>query len=245
RTSQPIELIDGTRANLCIDVGVIRAGRRRVALEEVELELSSGNPSGLFDFALTLAADLPLRVSQWSKAERGYALATGLAPEPRRAQQVALDAAATTTTALAAVATECLAHIGGNADALCAGADDEHLHQLRVGMRRLRCLLKLTTGIIVPARLDDVKSELRWLAGAVGPARDWDVLATQTLSPIATRLRSSPEWTALRRRIARRRPDASPEARSAIASPRFHRLLLLLGASFATLSGDGSATVAP
>src|ERR1700688_1846877 len=54
RSEQPLTFADGTRATLCLDVGEIRAGRHRIGVSEVEVELEHGDPSRLFELASTL-----------------------------------------------------------------------------------------------------------------------------------------------------------------------------------------------
>ena len=51
RSASELSLEDGTRAELAIDVGEIRAGERSAELREVEIELIEGSPGGLFDIA--------------------------------------------------------------------------------------------------------------------------------------------------------------------------------------------------
>ncbi|HEX5864837.1 MAG TPA: CHAD domain-containing protein [Casimicrobiaceae bacterium] len=236
RSELPLAFADGTRATLCLDVGEIRAGHRRAALNEIEVELERGDPSRLFELAAALAADLPVRVMHTSKAERGYALASDAAPRPRRARPVELAPDAPALAALAAIVTECIAQVEANAEAMLAHDDPEYLHQLRVGWRRLRSLLKLTARVASPESLAPLEEELRWLGSILGPARDCDVFALETLPKIAAQFRGLREIARLRARVARRRRRLSSAAREAIATPRFQKLLLALGAFFATLS---------
>jgi inorganic triphosphatase YgiF len=235
RSELPLAFADGTRATLCLDVGEIRAGRRRAALTEIEVELEHGDPSRLFELAEALAADLPVRVTHTSKAQRGYALAADSRPEPRHARDVELAPDATPQAALAAVAAECIGQIEANAEALLAYDDPEYLHQLRVGWRRLRSLLKLVTLVVPAESVAPLEEELRWVGSVLGPARDYDVFALETLPKIAAEFRGQREIASLRARVTRRRRKLSGAAREAIASPRFQRLLLALGAFFATL----------
>jgi inorganic triphosphatase YgiF len=236
RSELPLAFADGTRATLCLDVGEIRAGRRRAALTEIEVELERGDPSRLFELASALAADLPVRVTHTSKAERGYALAGDAAPNPRRARPVELAPDMSPQAALAAIATECIAQIEGNAEAMLAHDKPEYLHQLRVGWRRLRSLLKLVALIAPAESIAPLEQELRWLGSILGPARDWDVFALETLPKASAEFRGQREVARLRARVARRRRRLTSAAREAIASPRFQRLLLALGAYFATLA---------
>ena len=80
------------------------------------------------------------------------------------------------------------------------------------------------------------RAEARWLAHKLGPARDLDVLADETLPAIAAAVRSAgtddgaPALRSLRTRVARLRRAARAEARAAVASPRFVQFLLAIGA---------------
>jgi len=56
------------------------------------------------------------------------------------------------------------------------GNDPEDLHQLRVATRRLRSVLKTAAPILDRAWVDEIRSELAWLTGELGPARDLDVM---------------------------------------------------------------------
>jgi CHAD domain-containing protein len=82
--------------------------------------------------------------------------------------------------ALPAVLGNCLEHIQRNEVAVVEGHDPETLHQMRVGVRRLRSALKLfaTVAPCPPALLEDID----WLGMELGAARDWDVLLSSTLA---------------------------------------------------------------
>lgn len=53
--------------------------------------------------------------------------------------------------------------------------DPEELHKVRVATRRSRAIIRAARSIWGD-RLDEVATELRWLAGLLGPVRDLDVL---------------------------------------------------------------------
>ena len=236
RTSLPLAFADGTRAVLCIDVGYVQAGRRRSAINEIEIEVSVGHARPVFDLAQTLAADLPLALAPTSKAERGYRLIEQRAAPPLRAGTLPLAADASIAQALAAIAGDCLAQIGGNADGVPLGTDTEFLHQMRIGVRRLRSLIRLTRGANLSELPEPLAEELRWLAVCLGPARDWDVFVDEVLPPIARSFHARRELTSIRIRAARRRSQQRASAQAAVASPRFLRLLLALGGFFASLN---------
>jgi triphosphatase len=240
RRAIPLQFADGTRASLCVDLGTIRTAtrdRRRVPIAEIEIELESGEPRRLFELALALAADLPLTAAAANKAERGVALVHGH-PDgwraPERARAVPLRKGTRAGPALAAIAAECLRQVAANAAGLLADRDPEWIHQMRVGTRRLRSCLTLMAPFVVAADAEFVATEAKWLAGALGPARDWDVFATETLPPLAAHFAgdtvAASDLARLRARLAPRRRAAREVARAAVRSPRFTRLLLTAGA---------------
>lgn len=56
------------------------------------------------------------------------------------------------------------------------GKNPEDLHQMRVATRRLRSVLNTAAPILDPTWVTEMRSELAWLGGELGPARDLDVL---------------------------------------------------------------------
>ena len=256
RRSVELAFPDGTKGELCLDRGEIRAVRgervRRAPIAEVEIELKGGNAANLFRLAIALAADLPVGVMAQSKAERGFALRRGLsptAPGPVRAAEIVLAPDATTVEALATIARECLRQVAANAPGLVTDDDPEWVHQMRVGTRRLRSCLSLMKPFSAKAELEPLTAEVKWLATLLGTARDWDVFATETLPPLAAWFARDPSAAPgikrLRDRAARRRRDARKSARDGVASARFQRLLLaggLLSAAQRVESGDNTAT---
>jgi CHAD domain-containing protein len=110
--------------------------------------------------------------------------------------------------------------------------EPEYVHQLRVGLRRLRCLY----GVLMDvdgARSDTgrrtVLDELRWIAGVLGEGRDLDVFAAEML-PVAVAALSKPEAVELERRTARMRSVLRRALRAVLGGVRFGRLTTLTGA---------------
>ncbi|MCL6486001.1 MAG: CHAD domain-containing protein [Janthinobacterium lividum] len=117
-----------------------------------------------------------------SKAERGYRLA---APQPLRAvkaQALALHAAMSVEQVFLAIASNCLEQVSSNQDGVAAGEDVESVHQMRVGLRRLRSALGMFKSLLALPQV--LTRELDWLGEVLGEARDWDVLAGVTLAQL-------------------------------------------------------------
>ena len=174
----------GGVVELAFDKGALRAGDRRWPLCELEFELKSGEPAALVDLAARWVQRFGLTLDTRTKAESGDRLARGeRLGAPVKAQPPALPADADGDTALRLIVGNCLQQVLGNASDL-AHEDDtepEHLHQLRVGLRRLRTALR-ELGPLVPEVPAGWGEGLSTLFGRLGSARDRDALA-QTLLP--------------------------------------------------------------
>lgn len=72
--------------------------------------------------------------------------------------------------------------------------EEEDLHQLRVNSRKIRALLVAYYGESNEKRVAKIISELKWLNGYLGPARNADVLTTR-LRETSHSLKLSPELT--------------------------------------------------
>ncbi len=232
RTLRRLVLAEGAQAELCADLGEIRAGNRRSRVCEVEIELKSGSPPqprALFAFAAELLQEVPFRLGALSKAERGYALYRNTPPQPRKAPPVALRPDMSCAEVLQTVARGCLAQVHANEEGFLAGRDPEFLHQLRVGFRRLRVALVMPEDPEWRAALEPLREEMRWLFSLLGPVRNWDVFMTQMLPPLMRHFGADNELARLRARCLRLRRRHVALATAAVGSPRYPALLLSLG----------------
>ena len=214
---------------LALDRGEVRAGRARVPIRELELELLAGPARALFDVALRLAADVELRPSALGKAERGFARLLGEEAAPVRAQPIALARNATLEATLQAVLGECLRHLTGNQPAAARGRDLEGVHQMRVGTRRLRSALRLFDAWLPPRVAHALSSELRWLGGELGRARDLDVFLVDTLAPMLAGRSDDAGLAAWRDAAEAARAEAYAAVHTALGARRYALLVLRLG----------------
>ena len=195
---------------LAYDTGTLRTGTLELPISELEFELVSGRSAAIFALARGWQQRHGLVLDTRSKSERGDALAT-LAHQlaaaqagedkklvagfwaPRGAAPVRLRADMDAPRAMAVIAAECIEHIARNAAVLAevdtAGVypagHSEHVHQLRVGMRRLRSAWRLFDGWIAPPPaplLEGVRTHF----AAFGTNRDQDVL-DETVAPMLER----------------------------------------------------------
>jgi triphosphatase len=259
RTTIPIAFADSTMALLCIDTGEARAdvdGQiRRSPIHEIELELEAGDTIRLYELAYALAADIPMALEPLTKAARGFALRRPHVPEPLKAEDAPLASSATAAEGFAAIIRACLQQIEGNAGGVLTHGDPEWLHQMRIGVRRLRACLALSARFMAPTRVEPLRVELRWLAHALGTARDCDVFTLETLPAFTSAVGRGggggplqPALRALATQAAARRDEARVTACAAVAAPRFLRLVLAasaLAAAPVTGGPDPTALAAP
>lgn len=233
RTTWLLESALGDKVEMALDQGEIRAGQSTAAISEVKLELKAGNPAALYETALALIARVPLRLENTSQAQRGYALRVAPAPpqpQPLKATAPDFKRNARVEQAFQAIARNCMGHLQYNHFGFLIGEDVEYAHQMRVAMRRLRSAIGLFAKISPGIRDSDLIGEIRWLAGELGAARDWDVLLTETLPPVLEQVPDNPAFRALRDSARAICAAKRESARHAANSPRYQKLLLRLGA---------------
>ena len=221
RSTWELRLPDGAEIEFALDRGSIECGTSREELCEAELELKTGAPGALHSLALALLAAVPMSLSTESKSERGYALCGGerAQPEPVKFSGLGLSPRMTVEDAFRHITEACLAQVLGNAGGVVRGSDPEYVHQMRVGMRRLRSAFGLFKDLVaLPPELD---TELDWLGTELGAARDWEVLAHSTLASIH-------DAEALPRAAADIAAERRAQAAATVRSPRYSRLMLSL-----------------
>ena len=229
RTSLRLGFADGSLAELCLDSGKIRSGRRASEISEAEIELLAGSPLCLFELALELAERLPLRLGHASKAERGYALARGLPARPAKAAPPALDAQGSVAAAFSAIVHGCIAQLQANETGFLAGKDPEYLHQLRVALRRLRAGFSLFKTALPQPAFAPLLSRLREQSKALGVARDWDVFVHEMLRALRIQRSDEAGVAAFERRCVRMGRVHLRAAQESVAAPAWQRLWLEFG----------------
>ncbi|OYO26381.1 CYTH and CHAD domain-containing protein [Janthinobacterium sp. PC23-8] len=225
RTAWQLATPQGDLVECVLDQGVIESGGQSVPVSEIELELKAGQPAALFEIALALLRDVPLHIGQASKAERGYRLAAGLAIEAVKARPLSLNGKLSVQQGFQAIAANCLEQISANQDGVAGGEDMESLHQMRVGLRRLRSALSLFKPLL--ALPDELRADLDWLAGTLGAARDWDVLSHDTLAPCEGEV-AADLLAPLAEAAQEEARTAHAQAAEALADTRYTQLMLTL-----------------
>lgn len=172
----------GGSVELAFDLGEIVAEDRRWPICELEVELVRGSPAAVIDVAQRWATRHGLWLDVRSKAERGDRLARGEEQgAATRARRVRLEPQVTAEEAYRVVLGNCLDHLLPNASEIAGGNYGvEHVHQLRVSVRRMRAAVRFFEGWVPPvdpAWLNPLANLFRQL----GQARDRDALAASLL----------------------------------------------------------------
>jgi inorganic triphosphatase YgiF len=221
---------NGAAIDVALDRVELDAGKGSIAFTELALTLVRGEPVRLFETAAQLTQAVPLRLEARNRAVRGYEMLDGGTPRASRAEPVALDRHMSVASAFQIIARECLRHLAANAPGIVARDDAEAVHQMRVATRRLRAAMSLFGDFVGDTRLEDIKTELRWIAGSLAEARGIDVFMTDVLEPMRRRHPREPGMFELAKYFAERRHHAHEEARGAVGSPRFNEALIALAA---------------
>lgn len=215
---------------VALDLGAIEAGKRARPIAEIELELLEGEPISLYQLALELQDAVPLSLETRSKSNRAFSEITGEPPTWRRATTPCLTPDHTVDQAMAAIFESCFDQWLTNQAAAIDGRDPEGVHQMRVGLRRLRSALSIFKKLIPKSQLDWLRADAKQTANDLGPARDWDVFLGELVSPIILAQPDDKALKALLSRTKARRTAAYRTARKAIAGPVYNRFLLRFGA---------------
>jgi inorganic triphosphatase YgiF len=208
RVSWMLSLDDGVQVECALDTGELQRAR-------------------LYALARQVHEALPVRIENISKAERGYALAGAVAPRAVKAAPVALKRKASMGEALAAILRNCLEQMQANESGVLAG-EVESLHQLRVGLRRLRAAMAMVKDMAqLPAPLAD---DVEWLADELGDARNWDVFIESLLPGLPVPDEHKPALARVEAAAHEEAERHRGRVRGAVGSPRYTGLMLGLGA---------------
>jgi len=215
----------GSEIEIAIDRGEIVAGQRHSPISEVELELKRGETAELFHLARSLAESTPLRLAVKTKAERGFELLETGTHDVERAAGIDIVPEMTSGDAFRAIAQSCLRQIIANEPAMCRG-HAEALHQMRIGLRRLRAAISIFADIVADKDQEKIKAELKWITQELGPARDLDVFAADVLQPLQAAHPEDEEVALTHRDFEERRAAAYARAAGSVRSDRFRTAVL-------------------
>ena len=217
---------NGTQVEIAFDEGTIEARGRSLPLRELEFEILDGDAMPVLQRLRELVPALGLALEIESKAERGYRLSARMPLRPIKARPPDLDTGASAERAIGAVVGACVAQAAANVRGAVSARDPEYLHQLRVGLRRLRSGLRVFREFAPAEQTRSLIDALRGALPALGAARDWDVTTEALERRIVPAAGGSIDYAPLLRWARRRRTEARREARRTAGSSAFQQILL-------------------
>ena len=216
---------DDTAIAMAVDQGQIVASDSSCPVSEIELELKHGSPIELFKLARAIGDIVPAWLDVKSKSERGYELVEQSSVAAEKARDPNLSAETSAGRAFTLICRSCLRHLVANEPATVK-RDAEALHQMRIAVRRLRAAISLFSDVVSDDRINTIKTELRWFARELGPARDLDAFSLEVLRPLKKQYKSEPGLVSISKMFARQRLQSYRRARDAVHSARFRALVL-------------------
>lgn len=220
--------IFATEANAASGLAAQENPHRHCPINELELELVSGNAAALWslarEFLLWLSGGFAIEPR--SKALRGYRLVWPTAGRMIKTAACSARGFGPVLTHHLRAASHMLAH---RLVQIPSRSDPEDIHQARVALRQIRTLLKLLIAAGYPEPAQTLLPQCASLATQLGPVRDIDVVLETILQPLRTRL---PADTALKNLTAaaqRYQADLRATVTSLLAGPLPPVLLCDLG----------------
>ena len=187
RATRALTTPSGDEIELAFDQGEIRPlrnGHGAVPVSELEIELKHGSALSLYEAARDLSHRASLMIGLESKAERGLRMLEGRPITATKAGRVELSPDCTAEDAFRVTLLHCLQHIARNAPVVAEMRDPEGVHQIRVGLRRLRAALSGFGDSFRVRPIEELRERAKTLADVFGTTRDLDVFSTELLRPV-------------------------------------------------------------
>ncbi len=228
RRSAMLAAAGGGRIEISVDLGEALAGPASLPICEVELELKRGDTAALYELAEELADEIDARLNPHTKPDLGYRLIQGYEPVAVFGEGSNVRAGEPAEEVFARFLGECARHAFANEEAILAATGIEGVHQMRVGLRRLRACLSLFRPLVPGRCVGPAREAIGPLLDALGPARDWDVFIRDRIDRFAETSRGARRFRGLRRLAAARRETVYGELRTLLRSREHHRTRLRL-----------------
>ena len=208
-----------------LDTGVVVVGAAEIPFAELGIGPNS-DPAGVAALQ-RLLADIPVRLAAEDRWERGYRLASGIAPRAFHARVAPVAPRAKLGEAAAQLLRQAFTHFIRNLPAASVRGDSDAVHQMRVGMRRLNACIAIFPRVLDPALVDDVRA-LRRLFESLAQVRECDVFLDETLPHIPAVVLPAAERSALEVSVRLHRASALGSLRRAFDGPDLAMLVASL-----------------
>ena len=215
---------DDAQIDVSLDQGTVIAGKEREAVNEIELELVTGDLPALFEEVRRIADLVDGRLHSRTKADIGYALGDSEHRHWSRAAKLSLSPEMTAGDSLHFIVLNSLSHLTANDDCARLNLHIEGVHQCRVALRRLRSALKIYRPLLRRKRIAPIDEEVRWLGRVLGTARDLDVLQAELLEPAIAALGEEKQLAPLMVTLEARKAEAYRGVAEALGSASLPRI---------------------
>lgn len=204
------------------DVGCIIDGDRAIEFDEVEVKSRRG-ASGFTETCLDFLDGAPCGLQTEGRAARGFRLLTGEPPAPVHAEFVHVPPETPTPEAISMILRGAFAQALANQAALIRTGHPESIHQMRVGLRRLRSVLSAFAPVLALSETDGLIAATKTLFARLGEIREADVFATETIETIPDALIAGRARDTLLREVRRYRDGTYADVIETIGGPEFAR----------------------
>ncbi|BBK31992.1 CHAD domain-containing protein [Stella humosa] len=233
----------GEDATVAVETATWRLAGAEWRQRRIVLEGKVGSDSRLVTCAEALARSLPLRLTV------DEAAAWRLAPDRPDAVRVVADDPGSAETAGAAfrlVGRAALRQVLGNLELASIANAPETIHQLRVGLRRLRAALQLFSDCLDEPARRAMGARLKAIDGPFAHLRDLDAFIDETLLPAVDATGSS-DLAALLATARQARESADAGIAQALHDPQLNLAMLALvdWLEFGTAPCDGRGADQP
>ena len=216
---------NGSLTEIALDDGLVRAGKKTTPIAEVEIELKRGDVADVFSLARKIGKIVPFKLGFKSKSELGYELLVRKAPISVRAMKIELQQHISVSEAFQIIGRSALRHLAANEQAVSIG-DSEGVHQMRVGLRRLRAAIWVFSALLTDKQTEKVEAELIWMTGELQLIRDLDVYIENDVDSLKNSKKKKRGLRKFVGEIAARRRSAYIKLKQSVSSSRFQLLIL-------------------
>ena len=222
-------------AEAVLDIGEIVTSDAVEPISEVEFELVKTNGASdigeLADVCLGFLERVPAGIAIESKASRGFRLAAGSEPQPVTGKIPLVTPSMPLPVTILTLMRQGFSQFVGNIPAVRNPAPPRSIHQMRVGLRRLRSTLSaFKPALSMDKNAAPLIGEMKALFSMLGDVRDSDVFLADTLPGVDEKLLTAGIRNALEDATDKHRMRALAEVQDHIASTDFARFVVRLAA---------------
>jgi triphosphatase len=227
RTTRRMQL-NGSEIELALDAGEVRTDKSRLEIREIELELKQGRAEALLLAAEKLFDGQEITPSSQTKSGRGYELLGARKPEKQPSEKLEIGPKTTCVDAFSALLEEATRHIIENRRLVLETDDRKGPHQMRIGLRRLRSLLKALRPEAEPELLRKFDKIAADVARAIGELRDADALRDSIYRPVADTASDRLGFSELNKALDGHHQSEQDKVRAFLQSPDWSHLQVYL-----------------